>query len=113
MKGERLGEFEEVVLLAVCNLHPDAYGVSIQETLQTQAQRSASIGAIYAALDRLQRKDFLDSHVGGATHERGGRRKRFYQVTNVGLAALAQSREVRERLWRGLEDLGLAGGLAS
>ena len=113
MKGERLGEFEEMVLLAVCNLHPDAYGVSIQETLHTQAERAASIGAIYAALDRLHRKGFVDSRVGGATKERGGRRKRFYQVTNAGLAALAASREVRERLWRGLEDRGLAGGLAS
>ena len=111
MKGERLGEFEELVLLAVCNLQPDAYGVSIQDTLRTQAQRPASVGAIYAALDRLQRKGFLGSEVGGATNERGGRRKRFYTVTNAGLEALTQSRAVRERLWRGLEDLGLAGGL--
>lgn len=113
MKGERLGEFEEVVLLAVCNLQPEAYGVSIQETLRTQAERPASVGAIYAALDRLHRKGFVTSHVGGATNARGGRRKRFYQVTNAGLAALAVSRAVRERLWRGLDDLGLAGGLAS
>lgn len=113
MKGERLGEFEELVLLAACNLHPDAYGVSIQETLHTQAQRSASLGAIYAALDRLQRKGYVDSWVGGATRQRGGRRKRFYQVTAAGLTALAESRAVRERLWRGLEDLGLAGGLAT
>ena len=113
MKGERLGEFEEMVLLAVCNLHPDAYGVSIQDLLHTQAGRGASVGAIYAALDRLQRKGFIDSRVGGATQERGGRRKRFYQATGTGLAVLAESRAVRERLWRGLEDLGLAGGLAS
>lgn len=112
MKGERLGEFEELILLAVCNLHPDAYGVSIQEILRTQARRPASIGAIYAALDRLQRKGFVDSHVGGATNERGGRRKRYYQVTNVGMEALTESRDVRERLWEGLKGLGLRGGLA-
>lgn len=112
MKGERLGEFEELILLSVCSLGTNAYGVTIQETLQEQANRSVSIGAVYAALDRLERKGYVESWVGGATAERGGRRKRFFQATNSGVAALAEVREVRERFWQGLQDLGLSGGLS-
>ena len=113
MKGERLGEFEEIILLAVCNLRGEAYGVSIQDFLATDAGRPASVGAIYAALERLERKGFIRSHVGGATSERGGRRKRYYDVTGAGLETLADVRAVRERLWRGLRDLGLSGGPAA
>jgi PadR family transcriptional regulator PadR len=110
MKGERLGEFEELILLAVCNLRDNAYGVTIQETLDREAGRPVSVGAVYAALDRLERKGYVSSWVGGATDERGGRRKRYYRATNAGFDAVAEMREVRERLWRGLDDLGLARG---
>lgn len=109
MKGERLGEFEELVLLTVCNLGNNAYGVTIQETLEQEANRTVSVGAIYAALDRLSRKNYVESWVGGATEERGGRRKRYYRVSNTGIEALKEMRRVREKLWRGLEDLGLSG----
>lgn len=109
MKGERLGEFEELVLLTVCNLSDNAYGVTIQETLEQEANRTVSVGAIYAALDRLSRKGFVESWVGGATEERGGRRKRFYRVTSAGIAGLKEMRRVREKLWQGLENLGLSG----
>lgn len=108
MKGERLGEFEELILLSICNLGDDAYGVSIQNTLRDQAQRPASVGAIYAALDRLQRKGFVDSWMSEGTNERGGRRKRLYRVTSAGLETLTEIRSVRNRLWRGLDDLGLS-----
>ncbi len=109
MGQERLGEFEELVLLSVCNLTENAYGVTIKQTLAELAQRNASVGAIYAALDRLERKGFVTSWVGGATAERGGRRKRYYEVTSAGLAVLRDVRAVREQLWQGLERLGLAG----
>jgi DNA-binding PadR family transcriptional regulator len=112
LKGERLGEFEELILLSVCTLGTNAYGVTIQETLQEQAERSVSIGAVYAALDRLERKGYVESWVGGATAERGGRRKRYFQATDSGVAALAEVRAVRERFWQGLKDLGLSGGLS-
>lgn len=108
MKGERIGEFEELVLLAVCTLQPDAYGAALKELIEAEAGRSVSVGAIYAALDRLERKQCVSSHVGGATEERGGRRKRLYQATNTGIEVLQDVRAVRERFWRGL-DLGLQG----
>ena len=110
MKGERLGEFEELVLLTVCQLYNKAYGVTIRETLIKEAERSISIGALYAALDRLERKGYVTSWVGEATNERGGRRKRFYQVTGVGMEAVAEMRRIREKLWQNIEALGLQRG---
>lgn len=98
MKGDRLGEFEELVLLAVRSLADEAYTVAIQDRLRTAARRSTAIGAIYAALDRMERKRWVRSWVGGATAVRGGRRKRFYRVTRQGLAALAGLAEARRRL---------------
>jgi len=109
MAQNRLGEFEELILLTVCTLTDDAYGVTIKATLHREANRTASVGAIYATLDRLERKGFVESWVGGATAVRGGRRKRYYRVTSSGLAVLAEVRRVREHLWRGLDDMGLAG----
>jgi len=103
MKGERLGEFEEVVLLAAYGLGNDAYGVTIQQQLERAIRRNTTIGAVYAALDRLERKGYLSSHVGGATHERGGRRKRFFEITDAGVAALEATRADRERMWRLVE----------
>ena len=105
MKGERLGEFEELVLLTVCHLSDNAYGVTIQETLAEEADRSVSVGAVYSALDRLERKGYVESWIGGATAERGGRRKRFFRATGAGVQALTDMRAVRERFWRKLDDL--------
>jgi DNA-binding PadR family transcriptional regulator len=100
MKGENLGEFEEIVMLAVRSLRDDATGASIQELLERQADRSATLGAIYAALDRGHRKGLVDSWLGDAQPVRGGRRRRHYAVTAAGEAALGESRRVREALWR-------------
>ena len=108
-----MGAFEELVLLAVCTLGTEAYGVTIQEAIEAEANRRISIGAVYAALDRLERKGHVESWVGGATAERGGRRKRFFKATSGGYHALAEMRAVRERFWRTIEDLGLSGGLSS
>lgn len=103
MKGTHIGEFEELVLLAVFGLEGAAYGVSLQEKLTELLERSISIGAVYAALDRLERKGHVESWVGGATKERGGRRKRYFQITAAGVAALKRVRRVRERIWREIE----------
>jgi len=99
MKGERLGEFEELVLLCVRQLGADAHGAAIQARLAESAAREVTLGAIYAALDRTQRKGLADSWLGEPTPERGGRAKRHYAVTADGEAALEESRQVRERLW--------------
>jgi DNA-binding PadR family transcriptional regulator len=99
MKGERLGEFEELVLLCVRRLGAEAHGAAIQQELAEEAGREVTLGAIYAALDRMHRKGFADSWLGEPTARRGGRAKRHYVVTVVGLAALEESRRIREDLW--------------
>ena len=104
MKGERLGEFEEVVLLAAYGRGEDAYGVAIQQQIEASIGRGSTIGAVYAALDRLERKGCLSSRVGGATHERGGRRKRFFKITKPGVAALEAMRADREEMWSLVRD---------
>ncbi len=103
MKGERLGEFEEVVLLAAYGRGKDAYGVSIQQHIEASIGRGSTIGAVYAALDRLERKGYLSSRVGGATHQRGGRRKRFFKITKAGVSALEAVRAAREEMWNLVE----------
>lgn len=99
MKGERLGEFEELVLLCVRGLGERAHGAAIQEALADDADRTVTLGAIYAALDRTQRKGFVDSWLGEPTSVRGGRAKRHYALTAEGIAALAESRRIRDALW--------------
>lgn len=99
MKGERLGEFEELVLLCVRQLGEDAHGAAIQALLGQTAGREVTLGAIYAALDRAHRKEMVESWLGEPTAARGGRAKRHYAVTSVGETALEESRRVRERLW--------------
>ncbi len=103
MKGERLGEFEELVLLTVYGLGLEAYGVTILDKLEKDTERSVSIGAVYASLDRLEKKGRLRSNVGGATPERGGRRKRFFAVTQSGVQMLMQMRRIREKIWSQLD----------
>ena len=106
VKGERLGEFEELVLLCVKQLGDEAHTSAIQTTLAEEGGREVTLGAIYSALDRTQRKGFVDSWLGEPTSERGGRAKRHYAVTAQGEAALSESREIRERLWAAAEAAG-------
>ena len=95
----RLREFEELVLLAVMVSEESATGAAIQEVLEREAGRIVSIGAIYTALDRLVRKDFIESWLGEPTPVRGGRRKRHYRVTSLGLEHLTEVRRLRDRMW--------------
>ena len=100
MKGERLGEFEELVLLCVRRLGAAAAdAAAVQAALADEAGREVTLGAIYAALDRAQRKGFADSWLGEPTPVQGGRARRHYAVTSEGLEALEASRRVREALW--------------
>lgn len=100
MKGEHLGEFEELVLLAVAGVRDDAYGVAIKERLDRETGREVSLGAVYAALDRLSAKGLVDSEEVEGPALRGGRRRRAFEVTAEGLVALEHMRSVRNRLWR-------------
>lgn len=108
MKSTQLGEFEELVLLIIGSLGEDAYSISIKKALQEHTKRSPSIGALHSALNRLSEKGFINSHEGGATNARGGRRKRFYQITSTGRAALDYSFELRSSLYNSLPKLGLS-----
>jgi PadR family transcriptional regulator, regulatory protein PadR len=98
MKGY-LGEFEELVLLTVASLGADAYGVSIKEDIEKRADRSISIGALHATISRLEEKGFVKSWLGDPTQERGGRRKRFFEVTHDGKLALHAVKSLRDELW--------------
>src|SRR5262245_5656920 len=102
-----LGEFEQVVLLAILQLQQDgAYGVSIRATIFAHTKREPTPGAIYTTLDRLEGKKLVRSTVGEATAQRGGRAKRYYQVTGQGIAALKRAHRAFTSLARGLTVLG-------
>lgn len=109
MKGSNLGEFEELILLMVGVLYSEAYGVAIQDAIEKHTGRSVKISAVHSALHRLEKKGYLTSWVGGATKARGGRRKRFFEITQAGKAAIQARREMRERLWGLMPNLGLQG----
>lgn len=94
-----LGEFEELVLLTIAGLGHDAYGVSIQQELETRCNRSISIGALHSTITRLEEKGFLKSWLGGATQERGGRSKRYYEITQAGKKAVTEIKSMRDELW--------------
>ena len=99
MRRSDLGEFEEVVLLAVAALSPSAYSVVIAEELERETGNSVSTGAVHAALQRLEQKGYVTSSLGDATAERGGRRKRLFTVSALGGRILGEVRAVRNRLW--------------
>ena len=109
MKEQRLAELEELALLIVAALGQDAYGVAVQRRLERDAQRRIALGAVYAALDRLERKGYVTSEFGDATPQRGGRRKRMFTATTAGIRALRSARRTRERLWQIVEATGRSG----
>ena len=104
--GDVLGEFEQVVLLAILRLADEAYGVSIRSEIRECTGRDITPGALYTTLDRLEQKGLLKSVVGEPTPQRGGRAKRYYKVTRTGLSAVKQSQRAFQRLLRGLDLLG-------
>ena len=102
MKRTFLGEFEEIVLLVIAACPQDAYGVLVWEQLQQQTGRRITISAIHATLYRLEEKQFLTSTLGGATAERGGRRKRFFSLTAAGIRAIQEIQSIRNQLWQAI-----------
>ena len=99
MKKIVLGAFEEMVLLTVGALHDNAYGVTIKFELERQLKKSISIGALYAALQRLEEKNWVNSRVGGITEKQGGRRKQYYDISREGVIALDAVRSMRNELF--------------
>ena len=110
MKGTYLGEFEEIVLLTVGVLQEEAYGVAIKLEIEKRTGRKPGIGALHSALNRLEKKGFLESHEGGATNKRGGRRKRYFSITAAGGRALVRSNELRNELFNLIPNLNLNPG---
>jgi DNA-binding PadR family transcriptional regulator len=99
MKGTYLGEFEEIVLLAVGILRDKAYGVAIRQEIEDQTQRNVNIGAVHTALHRLEEKGFLASQFGEAEEVRGGKRKRLFDLTAAGIRALREAQAIRKQMW--------------
>jgi PadR family transcriptional regulator, regulatory protein PadR len=97
-----LGEFEELVLLTVAHLKGEAYGAMILQDIKDRTDRLVILSAIYVALYRLEEKGLVTSSVGGASQERGGRRKRTFTVTAAGMHTLGEIRQVREELWQSI-----------
>jgi len=102
-KGDFLGEFEQMVLLAVLRQEGDGYGMSIRREIEERAAREVSIGAVYSTLDRLEDKGLVRSRAGEATPVRGGRARKHFELTRDGAAALRAARAMMDRLWDGVE----------
>lgn len=103
MAADRLGGFEELVLLATASLRGTGYGVTIQEAIEDGTGQTVSVGAVYATLDRLERKGLVTSREGSPTRERGGRRTRLFKATAAGMRALTAMRRIRGALWDAIE----------
>lgn len=104
-KRAHLGEFELMVLLALLRLGENAYGVPIAREIEEITRRELGIGSVYAALERLEEKGLISSTLGEPTPERGGRAKRYFQVTNAGLREVRRAHKALVALWRGLPEL--------
>lgn len=103
MGRDYLGEFEHIVLLAVLRLKDRAYGVTVRQEIQLRTNRDVSIGAVYATLDRLQTKGYVNSCDSDPTPERGGRSKRFFRVTDIGVAALNRTQCALQSMTEGAD----------
>jgi DNA-binding PadR family transcriptional regulator len=103
-RPDALGEFEQSVLLAIAHLGDDAYGVSVRREIERRTARTIAVGALYTALDRLERKGYVSSRMSDPTPERGGRSKRHFRLRASGATALRQARQRLNRMWDGLPD---------
>ncbi|MFT4738968.1 MAG: DNA-binding PadR family transcriptional regulator [Cyclobacteriaceae bacterium] len=99
-KTAYLGEFEELILTMVLILKDEAYGNTIVKAIKEHQDRQVNLSAVHVTLYRLEEKGFLDSYMGGATKERGGRKKRFFKITNGGVALLREIKDAKTKLWQ-------------
>lgn len=108
MTREALGEFEQMVLLAILHLGDEVYGVPIVDEIERRTGRTVAPAAVYITLRRLEQKGLLSSWMSDPTPERGGKARRCVKVTRAGLTLLRESRHVIDQMWKGL-DPGLRG----
>ena len=102
-KGAFLGEFEQLVLLALLRLGNEGYGMVVRQELEATTGRPVTIGAVYATLARLEEKKLLSSWRVEPEPHRGGRSRRFFRVEDAGRAVLAESRGMMDRMWAGVD----------
>ncbi len=107
MKGDNIGELEELVLLTVGVLYPDAYGVAVMDEIDKQAGRNLNISAVHSVLTRLEEKGMLKSKMSDPTEERGGRRKRIFLLTAAGKRVLEEANELRTQLYNQIPKMAL------
>ncbi len=105
MSRQHLTDFELMILLAILRIGDDAYGVPIAREIEQTGKRTALLGAIYTALDRLEANGLVASTYGDPTPERGGRAKRFFTVTSKGLKAVKDTQRAFTALWSGIPQL--------
>lgn len=97
-----LGVFEQLILIALLHLKEDAYGVTVRREVEERTGRSVSLGAVYATLERLEKKGYVSSFQGEPTAERGGRAKRYFRIERSGTVALRQSLQTVRNMTKGL-----------
>jgi DNA-binding PadR family transcriptional regulator len=107
MTHQGLGEFEQMVLLAIVHLHDDAYGTPIVDEIERRTGRSVSRAAVYITLRRLEEKGYVSSWMGDSTPERGGKARRHVKIETAGVRALREARQTAESMWRGLDPATL------
>jgi PadR family transcriptional regulator, regulatory protein PadR len=107
MTHQGLGEFEQMVLLAIVHLRGEAYGIPIVEEIERRTGRSVARAAVYVTLRRLEEKGFISSRMSDPTPERGGKPRRYAKLEAEGAKALRESRRAAERMWHGLDPATL------
>jgi DNA-binding PadR family transcriptional regulator len=107
MSHSTLGEFEQLVLLAIARLGGEAYGIPIVEEIERRTGRSVARAAVYITLRRLEEKGFVSSWMSDPTPERGGKARRYVKLEPAGGRALRDARQVAERMWHGLDPASL------
>ncbi len=109
MNKTYLGELEELILTMVGILKEEAYGNAIVQEVQSQLERKLNLSGVHVTLYRLEDKGLVKSYMGGATNERGGRRKRYFELTSAGISVLHSLQEQRLKLWNLMPELKMAG----
>lgn len=104
-KQGHLGDFELMVMLAVMRLRDNAYGIPISRVIEQESGREVALGSVYAALERLEARGYVTSHLGKPTAERGGRAKRYFRITPSGQGSVRETQQALIRLWQGLPEL--------
>src|SRR5687767_3372149 len=107
MTRQGLGEFEQMVLLAIAHMEGEAYGVPIVEEIERRTGRSVARAAVYITLRRLEEKGFVSSWMSDPTPERGGKGRRYVKLEAEGVRALREARRAAERMWQGLDPATL------